>query len=131
LQQESEELDDNEFQGFVLLRRWRLLRARELGIETYKIFQNRSLCEMIRRRRNDATWARAPHSRETAADAVKSEEAPQATGTTADQTIFDALTDCWGVGPSKAKEGGFAWEALEVLNGSEIEGHLAASRSEK
>lgn len=54
---ESDELDDNEFEVFVHLKQWRLLRSRELELEPYKIFPNRALVEFIRRKRNDKHWA--------------------------------------------------------------------------
>jgi hypothetical protein len=57
---EPQQLDDFEFEIYVKLRRWRLLLARELDVETYKIFQNRTLCEAIRRRKEDPFWANAP-----------------------------------------------------------------------
>lgn len=56
---EPQELDDSEFEVFVALRRHRLERCRALDIEPYKVAQNRTLCELIRRRRNDGHWAAA------------------------------------------------------------------------
>ena len=53
---ESDDLDDYEFQIFIYLRKWRLNRSKELNIESYKIFQNRTICECIRRKRNDINW---------------------------------------------------------------------------
>ena len=117
---------------YAALRKWRLFRARELGIETYKIFQNRTLCEMIRRRRDDRTWAR---------DGTVGEAAPEIEGESDIDNTADAippysasiardLTDCWGVGPSKVKEGsGFAWEALAVLNRPALEKLLDTARA--
>ena len=58
LPDEPERLDDEEFQVYVSLRAWRLGRKNELEIEPYKICQNRTLCELIRRRRNDVKFAR-------------------------------------------------------------------------
>ena len=81
----------------------RSIRSRELEFEAYKIFQNRSLLEFVRRRRNDAMWA--------------------AQRTHADQ-LAD-LEDVWGVGPSKAMEGGFAGEAIAVLSGEAVAAHGA------
>jgi hypothetical protein len=124
-----------------------LLRARELQIETYKIFQNRTLCEMIRRRRNDPTWARKvgsstlavagaasptkPVKSEVPTAAVEEESAANdASGEPLayDADVADALADCWGVGPRKVAEGGFAWEALAVLNRPDVEELLGQSR---
>jgi hypothetical protein len=52
-----EEVDDFEFQVFLIVRRWRHATCNALGIEPYKIFQNRTVLEVVRRRRNDASFA--------------------------------------------------------------------------
>jgi hypothetical protein len=103
---EPERLDDDEFQVYVSLRAWRLRRKNELEIEPYKICQNRTLCELIRRRRNNAVFARGKEVSEIESD----------------------LLSVWGIGPSKAAEEGFGWEMLDVLNSSENENHLILSR---
>ena len=131
------------------------MRCRELDIEPYKIFQNRTLCELVRHRRNDVHWAASSSGdggvTELAADTSSNTlepltspvvsttdiSAPASTsndGTLSAQlsynaVIAEALTDCWGVGPAKVKEGGFGWEALEVLNSSEITALLEQSRA--
>ena len=139
------------------------MRCRELDIEPYKIFQNRTLCELVRHRRNDVHWAASSSGSgstsssgdggvtELAADTSSNTlepltspvvsttdiSAPASTsndGTLSAQlsynaVIAEALTDCWGVGPAKVKEGGFGWEALEVLNSSEITALLEQSRA--
>ena len=139
------------------------MRCRELDIEPYKIFQNRTLCELVRHRRNDVHWAAsssgsgstsssgdggvtelpADTSRntleplisavisttETSAPVSTSNEGTQSAQLSYDAAIAEALTDCWGVGPAKVKEGGFGWEALEVLNSSEITALLEQSRA--
>ena len=97
---EPESLDDEEFLIYVKLRKWRLIRHRELGLEPYKIFQNRTLCEMVRRRRND----------KNSASASKDEE-----------KVAEDLLMVWGIGPAKVygnvdSSRGFAIEALKVLN---------------
>ena len=104
---EPELLDDNEFQVYVSLRSWRLRRKNELEIEPYKICQNRTLCELIRRRRNDPKFA--------------------CEGKEVDEIQQDLLS-VWGLGPSKASEGGFGWEMLAVMNTDDNEKSLAASR---
>ena len=104
---EPERLDDDEFQVYVSLRSWRLRRKNELEIEPYKICQNRTLCELIRRRRNDPKFA------------CKEKEVDE---------IQQNLLSVWGLGPSKASEGGFGWEMLNVINTDENEKFLAASR---
>lgn len=104
---DPERLDDHEFQVYVSLRSWRLRRKNELEIEPYKICQNRTLCELIRRRRNDPKFA------------CKGKEVDE---------IQQNLLSVWGLGPSKATEGGFGWEMLDVMNTDENEKFLAASR---
>jgi superfamily II DNA helicase RecQ len=104
---DPERLDDDEFQVYVSLRSWRLRRKNELEIEPYKICQNRTLCELIRRRRNDPNFA------------CKGKEVDE---------IEQNLLSVWGLGPSKASEGGFGWEMLNVMNTDENEKFLAASR---
>ena len=59
--QEPSSLDDFEFQVYAELKKWRLIRKNELEIEAYKICQNRTMCEMIRRRRNNSNYAAAAH----------------------------------------------------------------------
>ncbi len=103
---EPERLDDEEFQVYVSLRAWRLGRKNELEIEPYKICQNRTLCELIRRRRNDVKFAKGKDVNEIESD----------------------LLSVWGIGPSKATPDGFGWEMLDVLNTSENENYLILSR---
>jgi hypothetical protein len=129
--QDSKELDDFEILVYANLKSWRLKLHRELAIEPYKIFQNRTLCELVRRRRNDPTWAREvaenpsdmpnpsprkspkkikKESDEGAAEAKAEEGEPS-------PKVIDDLLMCWGVGPSKVRwPEGFAHEALAVLN---------------
>lgn len=95
-----ETLDDNEFEAYLVLRKWRLLLSRKLEKEPYKIFQNRTLAEAVRRERNDPSWG------ETA----------------------EGLLECWGIGPSKAAEGGFAWDLVEQLKRGDVIEKLDASR---
>lgn len=42
--------------------------------------------------------------------------------------IQQNLLSVWGLGPSKASEGGFGWEMLAVMNTDDNEKFLAASR---
>ena len=97
-----EELDDFEFQLFILLRKWRLDKARALDIETYKIFPNRVLAEVIRRRRNDEKWAAEGATRED-------------------------LVDCWGIAAGKMASG-VAMELIEEVEKQVAKKHLADSR---
>jgi hypothetical protein len=70
-----EQLDDHEFELYTMLRAWRLSVCRPLELEPYKVFQNRTLVEAVRRRRSDGSW-----------------------GTTQQQ-----LLECWGIGPVKVR----------------------------
>ena len=101
---EPNELDDHEFQALVLLRKWRLTRCRELQTEAYKIFQTRTLCEAIRRRRNSPSFG--------AQDIV-------------------SWTEIWGIGPGKIREQpekGWAWELRDQLDSIEAVRMLQSSR---
>jgi hypothetical protein len=95
---DSDELDDFEFQVFVSLKKWRLLRSRELDLEPYKICQNRTLAELVRRRRNDSSWASAEKSEKD-----KSKD----------------LLECWGIGPSKASKDGYGDLLIQEIDKSE------------
>jgi hypothetical protein len=70
-----EHLDDFEFEVYTMLREWRLSVCRPLQLEPYKVFQNRTLVEAVRRRRDDEAW-----------------------GSTQQQ-----LLECWGIGPVKVR----------------------------
>lgn len=93
----SEDLDDFEFANYALLRKWRHKRCSELDTEPYKIFQNKTLCIIIRKRRNNNSWGRKKQT----GDANNSDlEVSQ-------EDIADITTDlleCWGVGPIKVTE---------------------------
>ncbi|RYG68701.1 hypothetical protein EON64_04585 [archaeon] len=104
---ESDELDDEEFQVYAELRKWRLLTCRSLDTEPYKICQNRTLAELIRRRRNDMHWA-----------VVSKEEG----------LITQDLLDCWGLGPAKVVKGGYGYQLAEVLEREDLRDLLARSR---
>ena len=86
-----QELDDHEFEIYTAVRKWRLDRKNELQVEPYKICQNRTICELIRRRRNDKSWALPTSS-----------------------TRPQELTSCWGIGPSKCST--FGIEMIEILD---------------
>lgn len=105
---EPEQLDDHEFQVYASLRAWRLRRKNELEIEPYKICQNRTLCELIRKKRKDCTFL--------------TDQGDQI------NTVENQLLSVWGIGPSKAAEGGFGWEMLEVLNAEDNAELLELSR---
>lgn len=99
------ELDDHEYLVYVKLRAWRLARKRELMIEPYKICQNRTLCELIRRRRNDAAY-----------------------GVGGVGKVESDLLECWGLGPSKARPDGYGPEMLVQLDDDEATRLFAQSR---
>ena len=103
--QDPRGLDNFEFLVYTELRKWRLQRKRELEIEPYKICQNRTLCELIRSRRNNKTFAMG---KRTAVD--------------------EDLLSVWGIGPQKVKQGGFGHELLAVLNEAKNEDLLIKSR---
>eukprot|EP00985_Skeletonema_marinoi_P012982 scaffold6380_cov127-Skeletonema_marinoi.AAC.4 len=65
-----------------------------------------TLCELIRRRRNDDEFAKGKEVNEIESD----------------------LLSVWGIGPSKATAGGFGWEMLDILNTPENENYLMLSR---
>lgn len=93
---ESHELDDFEFEIFIILKKWRLLKCRSLDIEPYKIFQNRTLVEVIRRRRNDSSWAKLIDDN---TDKRKVE-----------------LLETWGIGNSKVQDGGYGIDLIELID---------------
>lgn len=92
---DSEDLDDFEFQVFVLLKAWRLQLCRELDIEPYKIFPNRAMAEFIRRKRNDSKWLYSSKS---------------------SNELVEDLLSCWGIGPSKAKVDGFGYQMMKLMH---------------
>ena len=98
---EPDELDDEEYLVFISARKWRLELARELEIETYKIFQNRSMADCIRRRRNDISWAKEDRN---------------------------DLMDTWGIAQGKM-DNGAALGLIEILESKENIILLAASRA--
>lgn len=126
---EPEELDDDEFLVYVSLRAWRLQRKNELEVEPYKICQNRTLCELIRRRRNNKQFAfhNAQKLSEKKSDVLQIDDSVgEANGEAA---IEVDLLSVWGIGPSKASKHGFGWEMLEVMNSSENFKLLECSRN--
>ena len=128
---------------------------RQLKIEPFKIFPNKTLCQLIRHRRNDASWAtdgtvKTEVKREDAgastssapttatvdagADADVAAVPPEEdslqdiTPTPYNESIARDLVSCFGIGHAKVKEGGFAWEALTVLNRPKVTALLEQSR---
>ena len=114
---EPNELDDFEFEVFVALKQWRLGRCRELDIEPYKVFQNRTLVEAVRRRRNDPTWAYVDpiHSVNDNSDSNLSK-------------VSNDLLQCWGIGPAKVKKDGFGHELVTIINAPDLESKLEQLR---
>lgn len=138
------------------LRKWRLYRMRALRIEPFKIFPNKTLCQLIRKRRNDVCWAAdaavkvEPAGQTASTETTPSGEQPGSTATGSvltsqaeeednslqdvsptafSESISHDLVSCFGIGPSKVKAGGFAWEALTVLNRTSISCLLEKSRN--
>lgn len=103
---EPTDVDDDEFLAFATLRKFRFERALELELETYKIAMNRTLLEMVRRRRNDSAWATSADDDARAAD----------------------LIQCWGIGPAKAKTDGFGAELARVLDQPDMQDVIERSR---
>mmetsp|Transcript_27479 Transcript_27479/g.26288 ORF Transcript_27479/g.26288 Transcript_27479/m.26288 type:complete len:370 (+) Transcript_27479:66-1175(+) len=119
--QTSEDLDDFEFAIYALLRKWRHKRCAELDLEPYKIFQNKTICIIIRMRRNNDSWAR----KQFKVDQSNPLELSQA-------DIKDIATDlleCWGIGPIKIQyPDGFGFEILHEMEDPEIVEHFQVSR---
>lgn len=103
---ESDQLDDYEFEIYAHLKAWRLEKSRELEIETYKICQNRTLAEFIRRKRNNINWANL------------------------DSDHFENdLLECWGIGPSKArKPDGYGAEMMRQVSVENMKSLFEKSR---
>ena len=87
-------------------------KCRLLDIEPYKIFQNRTLVEVIRRRRNNCYWA-------TMSDGDLN------------QRKVDLL-EIVGIGASKVQDGDYAMELIEFVDSDdEINKLLVNSRKLK
>ena len=131
---ESSELDDYEFEVFAALREWRLHLSRKMGIESYKICQNRTIVELIRRRRDDPEWAMgsSPQQLIKAEIVVKKkifddndDENVEDTVAT-EASIENDLLECWGIGPAKASAGGFGYQMIQLINNDEQRCELLA-----
>lgn len=112
LPQEPDQLDDDEFQVYTSLRAWRLRRKNELEVEPYKICQNRTLCELIRRVRNDPYWGTLVE-----VETTTSKGGGKATTTSprSEEDVAADLIECWGLGPSKVAADGFGPEMMAVI----------------
>lgn len=108
-------LDDFEFEIYVQLKKWRLVKSREEGIEAYKIFHNDTFCDMIRRKRNNPLLGR---------------EKDEQGNNREDKERSLELQECYGVGPSKSciNPKGLALECLEVIELPENMHRLDESR---
>ncbi|KAL9182328.1 hypothetical protein ACHAXT_012980 [Thalassiosira profunda] len=106
-----QQLDAHEFKVYTNLVEVKFkLRKEEERERHNNIIQCKTLCELIRRRRNDAGFAsRKSHRGNT--KAVKAD-----------------LLSVWGIGPSKAAKDGVAWELLEALDAKENTRRLKLSR---
>ena len=124
LPQEPDQLDDNEFQVYTSLRAWRLRRKNELEVEPYKIYQNRTLCELIRRVRNDPCWGALEVEARSKDGGGKS-----TTSTRSEEDVAADLIECWGLGPSKVAADGFGPEMMVVIAEESNAKLLEASRA--
>ena len=91
--QKPEQLDDNKVKVYGKLKTWRLRHKNESGHEPYnKICQDRTLCELIRRRRNDSGFASRrlgdPNTKYVANN-----------GTFGEAAVVRDLLSIWGIGP--------------------------------
>ena len=124
LPQEPDQLDDDEFQVYTSLRAWRLRRKNELEVEPYKICQNRTLCELIRRVRNDPCWGALEVETRSKDGGGKS-----TTSTRSEEDVAADLIECWGLGPSKVAADGFGPEMMVVIAEESNAKLLEASRA--
>ena len=113
LPQEPDQLDDDEFQVYTSLRAWRLRRKNELEVEPYKICQNRTLCELIRRVRNDPYWGTLVEVETTTSKGGGIGKAT--TSPRSEEDVAADLIECWGLGPSKVAADGFGPEMMAVI----------------
>ena len=123
LPKDPDQLDDDEFQVYANLRSWRLHRKNELEVEPYKICQNRTLCELIRRVRNDCLWGASSSSANN-----NNNNNNDTTNERNEEDVANELVDCWGLGPSKVAAGGFGWEMMAVIGQDENMKLLEKSR---
>ena len=124
LPKEPDELDDDEFQVYTSLRAWRLRRKNELEVEPYKICQNRTLCELIRRVRNDPSWG-------ALVVAAEGEGGPPSEKRRrSEEDVAADLIECWGLGPSKVAADGFGPEIMAVIAEEANAKLLEASRAQ-
>ena len=125
------------------------MRCRELDIEPYKIFQNRTLCELVRHRRNDVHWAASSSgsgSTSSSGDGGVTELPADTSRNTLEPLISAVISTTETSAPvSTSNEGTQSaqlsydaaiaealtdcWEALEVLNSAEIAALLEQSRA--
>ena len=127
LPKEPDELDDDEFQVYTSLRAWRLRRKNELEVEPYKICQNRTLCELIRRVRNDPSWGALVVAAEGEGEGGLPSEKKRRRS---EEDVAADLIECWGLGPSKVAGDGFGPEMMAVIAEEKNCKLLKASRAQ-
>jgi len=110
------QLDDYEFEVYVVCKAWRLEKSHEKNIESYKIFHNDTLCDMIRRKRNNTNWGNRIDDN---TNEIRNEN-----------EVSKELQECYGIGPSKSKINpkGFALELLELIEKPEQLNKLIESK---
>ena len=109
--QEPYQLDEYEKEVHASFKIWRFQRKNELDVESQNrrlACQDRTICELIRRRRNDFRFALQGHVGHKAA--------------------VVQLLSVWGIGPAKAAADGVGWEMLDVLDSENNLGLLELSR---
>ncbi len=103
-----EQLDEHERKVYDSLRNWRARKAREKTEEVYQIAQNRTLVELIRRKRRDPNWASGD-----------------------ERDVYEDLRDCWGIGSYKGRSGHEGFEMIQFMNQNKrIQDLLQQSREE-
>ena len=127
--QNPNELDDDEFRVYISLRAWRLRRKNELEVEPFKICQNRTLCELIRKRRNDDQFASRIGRKQPLNNTNDGKNNDTKEAILDDAAVERDLLSIWGIGPSKSAKDGFGWEILDILNSEENIRFLQCSRN--
>jgi len=106
-----EELDQHEHRVYKSLVEWKFRYNNETGREPYNtITQKRTLCELVRMRRNNPRFALRSELSDGAAE-------------------DDLLSSVWNIGSRKTSEDGAAWKMLDVLDSDSNNRHLKRSRN--
>ena len=100
-------------------------------MEPYKICQNRTLCELIRRVRNDPSWGALVHVVPPAhvVETTSKDGKKRTTSKRSEEDVAADLIECWGLGPSKVAADGFGPEMMAVIAEEKNAKLLEASRA--